>query len=462
MLASLVAIAVIASLAGILMRVEVANHGEVETARERVRSLFAAEAGISARMADLTAEANGGPAVDVVNAQTETLNGLEFETQLTPSLDTNGNLLAYTIASTGRAGTNERAVEAVVVPTGGGVFAHALFAGNSSGDPTYSLDFGGVGTQGDVINGDVFSGQDVGVYDDSSVNGTIRAGGDIYGASQPIPDIDGMNYTTNHDVDVLGNFLSGTASYQSDGAGGNAWQLPESDPAHIFRVNPSDRSSENSSTTKYDFYLEDPYEPVNSDSSSDGSNAYPITLSGQDGTPGPDGNGLVYYIDGNLWVHNKKTFSFKLTHAAGEDSRVTFVVRGNVYFSDNVFLQDPDTDGIAFIAIEDDDVADSGNIYFGDPEFGTLEYMNAFMYAENDFYDYNLDAAGSATVTLDGTMSAGNQVDIQRDYGSQHSRLTVNFDDRLVSGNLQLPGLPGQAVGSGGYDMVSWREIALN
>ena len=112
--------------------------------------------------------------------------------------------------------------------------------------------------------------------------------------------------------------------------------------------------------------------------------------------------------------------------------------------------------------MKDDDVADSGNIYFGDPTFGTLEHMSAFMYAENDFYDNNLDASGSATVTVVGNMSAGNQVAIERDWGSVHSKLTVEFDDRIVAGELDLPGLPTQSSGGGKYEVLSWREVSAD
>ena len=87
-------------------------------------------------------------------------------------------------------------------------------------------------------------------------------------------------------------------------------------------------------------------------------------------------------------------------------------------------------------------MTDSGNIYFGDPVFGTLEQMHAFMYAENNFYDNNLTPTGSATVTVHGNMTAGNQVPINRDFGQQHSKLTVNFDDRISVGDLDMPGLP--------------------
>jgi hypothetical protein len=86
--------------------------------------------------------------------------------------------------------------------------------------------------------------------------------------------------------------------------------------------------------------------------------------------------------------------------------------------------------------------------------------MNAYMFAENNFYDYNLDAAGSAQVTVNGNMTAGNQVLINRDYGTQHSKLSVNFDDRISTGAITLPGLPGSDPGEGSYRVASWREVA--
>src|SRR5262245_51486060 len=108
-----------------------------------------------------------------------------------------------------------------------------------------------------------------------------------------------------------------------------------------------------------------------------------IALSGVSGAPGPNGNNQVYYIDGNLWIHNRNTYSFEFNHKEPNGIQITFVVNGNIYFSDNLFYKNTDRDGVAFIAMKDDNVSDSGNIYFGDPVFGTLEQMHAFMYAEN-------------------------------------------------------------------------------
>jgi hypothetical protein len=365
----------------------------------------------------------------------------------------------YVIRASGSAGGATRTLEVVVRRSGSPVYDSALFAGNKSGDEDYVLDLGGFGLQADEVDGDVYSGGGVDLAGDSTVTGVVRAlgivtpmGGGVEGIEQNVPDITGMNYATKAQVNVANEFATGGATYKSDDAGGKAWQLPQANAAHIFRKNPSDRSSENSSTAKDDYYLEDPYETVRQDASANGSDAYKIKLSAS-------GNDKVYFIDGNLWVHNYQTFSFKFDVAGGGPTKVVFVVKGNVYFSDNLFYKDKSTDGVAFIAMADDAVADSGNIYFGDPSFGTLEEMHAFMYAENNFYDTNLSAVGSASVRVFGNMTAGNQVLIDRDFGLAHSKLTVDFDDRISTGALTMPMLSTAAEGAASFEVVSWREV---
>ena len=141
--------------------------------------------------------------------------------------------------------------------------------------------------------------------------------------------------------------------------------------------------------------------------------------------------------------------------------QVTFVVKGNIYFSDNLFYDDEDLDGLAFIALKDPNVTDSGNIYFGDGTFGTLMNMDSFMYAENNFYDTNLDASGSSNVTVRGIMSAGNQVKIDRDYGGNHTQLIVDYDDRVATGSLELPGIVlGTQQTETSFDVAVWQVVA--
>jgi hypothetical protein len=436
---AVLAVVVLVGLCGAMLMITLRSQGERGSAVDRHQALSTAQAGVAHALVQLTsgdASNLGSPDAPVA------FGGGSYWAEL--AFDEGSE--SYTVASYASVRGETEAVEALLTSQGQDIYDHALFAGNSSGDPLYELKLGGSGVQADQIVGDVYSGGSVTVSGTASVTGTIRAGDAITGASgetgvwQPIPDIAAMDYPNTADFKVGQLFSS--ATYQSDALGGKAWQVPESNAAHIFRKNPSDRSSDTGSTVKADYFLEDPYEPVQTDSGSTGSNACPITLSGVSGEPGPNGNHKVYFIDGNLWIHNKATFSFMINHDEPSGVQVTFVAKGNIYFSDNVFYQDPETDGVAFIAMKDSAVEDSGNIYFGDPVFGTLEQMHAFMYAENNFIDKNLSATGSAKVTVYGNMTAGNKVDIQRDYGSQHSKLTVNYDGRISSGDLEMPGLP--------------------
>ncbi len=369
----------------------------------------------------------------------------------------------FTITAQGTQENGSRIVQGVVRRTGG-PFANALFAGNASADPNYVMEFGGTGASADDINGDVYSGGDITVSDDADMDGDLRAHGTITGASgeegedQGVPDLSAMDYENNHDIDVAAEFTT-HGVYQSDDAGGSAYQLPESNPGHIFRKNPSDRTSVTNATTKDDYFLEDPYEPPNKDSAWDGSDAYMVTLSGMGSEPGVNSNNKVFFIDGNLWIHNYPTYSFKFASPGSEALRTTFVIKGNLYIGDNIFYDDMDEDGVAFITIEDENVPDSGNIYFGDPSAGTLETMHSYMYAENDFIDNNMDKSGADQIIVYGTMSAGNHVAIDRNFATQYSKFVMNFDDRLLSGGLELPGLPNADDGAV-VRLVLWQEIS--
>lgn len=458
LLIALIATMVCAGLAAALMSVGAASKNEHAASTGRMQALYVAEAGLSAGI-DAIRSGALAPLGDSLNPVPFS-NGAYWGT----AIDNGDDTLTLTVFGTSR--NDSRGLEAVLLKKSESIYSSALFAGNSSGDPAYNMTFGGVGAQGDRVNGNVYSGGNITRTGDAVLNGSVRATGALSGAvgqtgiTQPIPNLAGMNYAVNNGVDVAAAFASATMQ-SSASYGGSAWQLPESNPAHIFRKNPSDRASNTSTTTKDDYFLEDVYEPMNTSTAITPAAGAHITISGVGGEPGPNGNDLVYYIDGNLWVHNRSAYSFTLWNSTGEPVKVTFVVRGNIYISDNIFYQDSVHSGLALIAMKDSGVADSGNIYFGDPVFGTLEYMSAFMYAENNFYDTNLSASGSAQVTVHGNMTAGNQVKIKRDFGSQHSKLTVDFDSRVWDGDLTLPGLPTVSGSGPTFSVASWREVPV-
>lgn len=468
LLLALVATLVLAGMAGAIMAVSGSFKQEGNAFTDESRALYVAEAGLSQGI--VTAQvmgvpANPPPAGTVVastgsaGAPTGFGEGGYWNTVVENGDET------WTVTSFAQVASHERGVEAVLTRNVNEIYNSALFAGNTSGDPLYEMEFGGKGLQADDINGNIYSGGDITVKGDASIDGEIKATGTITGetgtkASLPVPDIPAMEYEKNNDYNVDELFATATLKTHS-GLGGTAKQVSEDNPAHIFRLNPSDRKADTDKTVKKDYFLEDPYEAVSSSSIVKPGNGTHITLPGQDGNPGVNGSGKVYYIDGNLWIHNKNIYSFTMWNSNPDAVKVTFVVKGNIYFSDNILYQDGDQDGVAFVSIKDDKVEDSGNIYFGDPTFGTLEQMDAFMYAENNFIDNNLSATGSAKVTVNGNMTAGNQVDINRDYGDQHSKLTVNHDDRIATGKLVLAGLPSATDPDQPWIVATWREVPV-
>jgi len=447
-------------MAGAIMTVGIEHQQEQSASAERLRALYIAEAGLSHAVA--LATAGTAPALGDAENQLSFSHGQYWGTSVETAEDTT------TITVFGTSNRTTRALEAVVKRSGESIYASALFAGNSSGDAAYDLMLGGTGAQADRVTGNVYSGGNIRMNGTATIDGIARASGTITGGPgetgirQPTPNLTAMDYANNNGVNVARAFDTGGATYVNNTTyGGRAWRLPESNPAHIFRKNPSDRAANINGTAKDDYFLEDIYEPINRSSAINPGAGSHVTISGVGGEPGANGNNLVYYIDGNLWIHNNNAYSFTLWNSSGTPIKVTLVVSGNIYISDNIFYNNPNQDGLALIAMKDATVGDSGNIYFGDPSFGTLEYMDAFMYAENNFYDNNLSAAGSARVTVHGNMTAGNQVRINRDVGRQHSKLTVDFDPRVWEGSLEMPSLPMSNAADPEFEVVSWREVAI-
>lgn len=436
----------IAAIAIAMATVSAANHRDNEATRLHAEQKLVAEAGLSSAFANLVARGTGNLGTSV--APVRWGQGSFFTTCVR---NADGTL---TLTSAGRSGGGTRTLRAVLRERIRNPFFGAMFAGNSSGDPSYSLTLGGTGAQADsVTGGDIYSGGNVTVEGGAKVDGTIHAAGTITGASgmsgasEPAPDLVGAHYEANHDVDVASVF-GAKGTYKLNAAlGGSAYQVAQDEPAHIFRKNPSDRTTLTASTAKDDYFLEDPYQPVSADPSLNANKATQIVLSGMGGAPGPNGNGKVYFIDGNLWIHNLMLYSFAFDKGDSTGVQITIVVKGNIYISDNILMQHPKKDGIALIAVKDGSVGDSGNIYFGDTSFGTLEEMDAFMYAEGNFFDSNLGTTGSSTVAVRGMMSAGNQVAIDHGTGALRTKLDIQFDPRVRDRDLSLPGLPETRLG---------------
>lgn len=428
------------------------EHG---SARARVMQMQLAESALDAAMFALESGGTGNLGSPTTPVR---LGGGEFWTE---SSD-NGDGTWYVLAI-GRYEGRVRALQGVLRESQP-VFHHALYAGNSSEDPDYQVGFGGTGTKGDDIDGDVYSGGSILVEGDAEISGAARATDEIVGASgetnvvQPGFDFSEVALSGPDIVDVNAQFVSWGAPV-AHAAGGTAMQVPATSPAHIFRLNPDDRTTETGGTVKDDYFLEDPYEPVSVDPDNNGSQPYLLSVD--------NGSGITrrtYFIDGNLWVHNQASYSFELMSAPTTGTQVTFIVKGSIHLSDSLRLGDLDLDGIGFIALKDPNVADSGNIYIGDPMTGVFKEMQAYLYAENDLFDVNTDATGAKSVRITGSMAAGNHVVIDRDYGgdgSKHSKLHLEGDDRLQNGSLSLPFLDQEGIQKKSWMLQMWLEASV-
>jgi len=130
-------------------------------------------------------------------------------------------------------------------------------------------------------------------------------------------------------------------------------------------------------------------------------------------------------------------------------TRITIVAKGNIHISDEFWYNggtEAPQDMMALIALDDPDVENSGNIYFGDPQFGTGGDVHAMLYAENYFKDNNLNTAGQTHLSVFGNMTAGDHVLINRE-GANRTRLGVMMDNRIITGEDLPPGLPPALTG---------------
>ncbi len=168
------------------------------------------------------------------------------------------------------------------------------------------------------------------------------------------------------------------------------------------------------------------------------------------------GNDLLYYVDGNLFIHNPNVYSMRFLRPG---THITIVANGNITISDEFYynasypagltpddmnstvVQSP-SDALCLIALKNQNApTNSGNIYIGDAQFGTGGSIHALLYAENNFVDNNLNTASQPYISIFGNMTAGNQVRINRS-GSYRTRLDVTLDERIRSGTVIVPGLP--------------------
>jgi hypothetical protein len=466
-------------------------------------------------------------------------------------------------------GGAKRTIEVVLTHKDSKVFDFAFFAGNSSGNPYNMLFDSNQNITKDQINGDVYSGGSIHVggtaelrdetgsgpagrvmYKDTFKNDSSAPAPSSFQGVQPIPDIAGGNYearaisdrydpvknpsgkfvNVKEDLIAYGQTANGQnnggMNYNKDSSHNEMGRAElqiydDNQPAHIFRKDPTTTIAANSpprvqgysgmKPAKDNYFLEDPTKTAKNGGTALypwGDNANSGTNTGLRVEVKPNGNDKVYYIDGNLWASNGPAYTFQWLNSTNTDMKITIVVKGNVYLTDNLLYDQVAKatgrkDALAIIAIKDNDpkyenmsaadltnpsskfynfgnmanaseqaridyardynkINGSGNIFFGDPGGGTTERFESFMYAENNFYDNNLGASGTLETNIYGNMTAGNQIQINRNTGAgKWKPLKVQFDNRIRTGQVTLPGLPeSPGATNESWKVVSWRQVA--
>jgi hypothetical protein len=392
-------------------------------------------------------------------------------------------------------------------------YEHAIYGCNSSGQD-WTLDLRGTGDPQrasggreiggrDIVNGDLYVDGDVALYGESSINrapdpnphglnGDAIATGDVElyedasisgdaqtGAEErDTPDLLVMEYEVNNTHNVTQIFTDEGVSWG---------RLPRDHELYdVIEKNPSSRSMECSSTVGDDYFLEPAQVTGGGDSKSA---TTPLSLGSQ----------RVYYVDGNVWIHNKQTYGFLL------NGQATIVATGNIYICDNTaYANDESLLGLVALGEYDagDQLVSGGNIYFGDPSFGTLYTVSALMFAGNDFL-YNTDSVTGTPeepetgFSVYGNFAAMNQVSIRRDWydrrikkektepspayydpdtgqwidledGSvlssseidtlRHYQMKVDYDARVRDVGTQPPGLP-KGAGAIFNGVTRWKEL---
>jgi len=411
----------------------------------------------------------------------------------------------------GRAGPAERYVRVNLVYLAS-PYEETVFGGNNSGVP-WVLNLSGTGNPDsndrggrDIINGNVFVNGDLYMTGDSEVNAapppntynldgdaevtggiTVDGSATIDGSQMPgasprsTPDLLAMDYPNNNTFDISQVF---------DDLGITSGYLPVGHPLRDVVVkNPGSRSAECASTPGDDFFFEP--RSVSNLGANDKQARTPLEL----------GDGSVYYVDGDVWFNSHITYGFEV------DGQATIVASSDIHVSDNLKYKDSSS-LLGLVALGEYDVGGNldggGDIYFGDPEYGTLYTVDAFMFAGNNFlYNTRSNTGGQEEpetgFEVFGNFAAINQVIINRDWyredgaswfakrraakfdpntgggvwrdaltdealspmeisGLRHYQMQVTYDERIWNPDTQPPGLP-RGSGSIFGDMIGWEEI---
>jgi hypothetical protein len=439
------------------------------TRTEKMQAIYIAEAATSQAVVLLVPTMESGTTVTMgVKSSPREYSGGTF--WLDVSFDADDN---YTVVAHAKYGKTTIALETRWGSDFHALRDYAVYSGNRSELAGNELILAGTYSDRDIVEGKIYVDGSIQLTGDSEVDGDTSATGTITGnavdggskenaARIEAPDLAAMDYANIADLRI-----DASTSFDGDG------RLPSTDPRHIFIKEFRDDLADHSFTfDNTNYFFADPWE---------GSDGNRVSVSS-------DGNNKIYYIDGNVWIEPWGTVS-RIVDSPADGTKITVVVRGNVYFADALAYDNAQKDAIMFVALTDGesyadandnnqyDVGErilhddgngiydgpaegSGNIFFGDPNGGPLGHVNAFMYADNFFEDHVLDGPNGDPIPFEvtGFMSAGEQVQIKREFDGEHAQMKVNFDERIAYGDMIVPGFP-EMTSKGELGRLSWRLI---
>jgi len=413
-------------------------------------------------------------------------------------------------------------------------YEHAIYAA-SLYSPDWELELRGVGDPSrstryeyggkDWVEGDIYANADVYLYEETWVDpppapNTYELLGEVSSTQQIIkypgffghapytneyvepidpPDLRDMNYAVNNTHDVAQIFGD---------LGISSGNLPSGHELRdVVKKNDSERSSHCASTPGDDYF----FRPAHIGEVGDSYTAP---------TPLDLGEDRVYYVDGDVWFDSSPTYGFTVS------GKTTIVATGHVHIGDNIIYADSTEQGdlLALVALgsydADGNLISGGNVYFGDPLFGTTYTVSAFMFAGNNFF-YNVGSTDpddyqrpDTGFNIFGNWVAINEVSVIRDWYEagehweysfswcqsagcpgewvtdwkpayfdpgdgewkdvedddplteeelghlRHYQMKVSYDERIRDPETQPPGLP-QGYGSGNIfaGFTEWEEI---
>ncbi len=224
------------------------------------------------------------------------------------------------------------------------------------------------------------------------------------------PNLADMNYAGNCDWNVSAEFEKYKNELVADSNDGG-WRLPANHSLHDIVV-----KRNNSSTTGDDYY----FEPRSMTMGKTYTAESLIIL----------GDNKTYYVDGHVWFRSMKTYGFKI------DGQAVIVSTGDIHIGDNLAYRNRTREAVngnppdmlALVALGQLNSVSGipysgGDVYFGDPDTGTLYTCDAFMFANNNFF-YNTSINGQnwskqqpeSGFKVFGNFMAMNQVVVKRDW----------------------------------------------